>query len=195
MDKRWVVTLAALLALAPAAQAQLYRWVDEQGQVHYSDSPPPPSARQIERRRVPAGPGASSALPYELQQAAKNHPVTLFVSECGDACTQARQLLVKRGVPHTELDATDPATQEQLKKLTGGALEVPVLRVGQQTLRGFEAGRWNSALDAAGYPKSALVKVTPNKPEPPKPAVAAQPDEPVEADAPQEQPAEDEEEG
>jgi hypothetical protein len=40
--------LGALLASA-AAQAQMYRWTDDQGRVHYSDSPPPAAARQ-ERR-------------------------------------------------------------------------------------------------------------------------------------------------
>ncbi|HWQ39381.1 MAG TPA: glutaredoxin family protein [Burkholderiales bacterium] len=194
MNRQWAVTLATALLLAPGAQAELYRWVDDQGRVHYSDSPPPPSARKIEKKRVPGKPATAGALPYELQQAVRNHPVTLFVSECGQACTQARQLLAKRGVPHTELDATDPATQEQLKQLTGGSVEVPVLRVGRQTLRGFEAGQWNSALDAAGYPKSALVKITPNKPQPPKPAAAAQPAAPAAPEAPG-QATEDEEEG
>jgi len=40
--------LAALMAVT-SAQAQLYRWTDEQGRTHYSDTPPPEAARQ-ERR-------------------------------------------------------------------------------------------------------------------------------------------------
>jgi len=43
-----VTGLAALLVVT-AAQAQMYRWTDEQGRTHYSDSPPPEAARQ-ERR-------------------------------------------------------------------------------------------------------------------------------------------------
>ncbi|ACL71208.1 hypothetical protein Tgr7_0105 [Thioalkalivibrio sulfidiphilus HL-EbGr7] len=43
-----VGSLAALMA-ATAAQAQMYRWTDEHGVVHYTDSPPPEAARQ-ERR-------------------------------------------------------------------------------------------------------------------------------------------------
>ncbi len=168
--------LLVLVWLLPlAGQAQTYRWVDADGKVHYSDTPPPPSARSIERKRLSTKPGAPPVLPYELQQAASKFPVTLFNSECGGGCTKARQLLAKRGVPHTEFDATDPTAQEELKELTGGSVEVPVLRVGKQVLRGFEEGAWNRALDAAGYPKSALVKVTPNKPPPPKPAPPPEP--------------------
>jgi hypothetical protein len=36
--------IAAMLAAAPAA-AQVYRWVDKDGKVHYSDKPPPKGTR------------------------------------------------------------------------------------------------------------------------------------------------------
>lgn len=39
--------LAALLLLAlaaPVAQAEVYKWVDEQGRTHYSNAPPPAAA-------------------------------------------------------------------------------------------------------------------------------------------------------
>jgi len=49
--------LAALfLLLAPLASAQLYKWVDKDGKVQYSDQPPPAGAsKQI---NVPSGPAA-----------------------------------------------------------------------------------------------------------------------------------------
>jgi hypothetical protein len=34
-----------LLALAPAAQAETYKWVDEKGVVNYSNAPPPNAAK------------------------------------------------------------------------------------------------------------------------------------------------------
>jgi len=37
--------LAVLLALAPAAQAETYKWVDERGVVNYSNTPPPAAAK------------------------------------------------------------------------------------------------------------------------------------------------------
>ena len=37
--------LVVLLALAPAAQAETYKWVDERGVVNYSNSPPPAAAK------------------------------------------------------------------------------------------------------------------------------------------------------
>lgn len=41
-----VVVFAAVLLLSAGAQ-QLHRWVDSEGNVHYSDQPPPANARDI----------------------------------------------------------------------------------------------------------------------------------------------------
>jgi hypothetical protein len=163
--------LAAVVLLLPlAAQAQTYRWMDSEGNVYYSDTLPPPGARKIEQIDLSQQPAESQPLPYELQRAAANFPVTLYVTNCGEGCSSARQLLAKRGVPHTELDPSEPATNEALKRLAGVAA-VPVLQVGRQVLKGYDEQSWNDALDFAGYPKSALIKITPRKP--PKPTAPA----------------------
>jgi glutaredoxin len=171
--KSWILFPILVLACA-AAQAEFYRWVDADGNVHYSDQPPPADIKQVEKKKATGGKPSDAPLPYVLQQAVKNFPVTLYSSECGDACARARALLAKRGVPYTEMDATDPSAQQELRKLTGGALEVPVLKVGRNALRGFEEGKWNASLDAAGYPQTAMIPPRPPT-KPVKPAAVAPP--------------------
>ncbi len=39
------ILLATLVAAAPLAQAETYKWVDERGVVNYSNAPPPGSAK------------------------------------------------------------------------------------------------------------------------------------------------------
>ncbi|HEY7744485.1 MAG TPA: glutaredoxin family protein [Burkholderiales bacterium] len=143
----------ALLAAGPALlAAQVYRWVDEKGNVEYRDTPPPASAKKVEQLRRGGGAvEAPSALPFSVQQAAKNFPVTLWNSSCGAPCDQARAHLARRGVPHTEKDPQ--ADIEAFKKLTGG-LDVPVLYVGANRIKGYLEGEWDSALDIAGYPRT-----------------------------------------
>ena len=171
--KRWIL-LIMLISSAAAAQAETYKWVDPDGRVHYSDHPPPPGVTKSEVKRLGDKPGDAS-IPYVLQQAMKYFPVTLFVYDCGEGCSKALDLLVKRGVPHTSKDPTAPGMREELKKVTGGDEVAPVLQVGRRVLRGFEEEAWNAALDYAGYPKTALVPVTPvqAKPEPTAPEAAA----------------------
>lgn len=177
--KPWML-LMMLMSSAALVQAETYKWVDADGTIHYSDQPPPPSARKSERKQLGDKPG-DVAMPYVLQQAVKNFPVTIFVYDCGDGCNRARALLAKRGVPHTIKDPLAPGMREELRKATGGDEVVPVLQVGRRVLRGFEEGQWNAALDAAGYPKTALVPVTPVQT---KPAPAAPPPAPEQAPAP-----------
>jgi len=56
-----LVILALLLAALPAS-AVLYKWVDKDGKVHYSDQPPPEGARQSGVVNAPA-PGTSPPAP------------------------------------------------------------------------------------------------------------------------------------
>jgi len=160
----------AVLALMFAAQvqaAQLYRWVDADGKVHYTDTQPPKGAKDIEKKQVTTRAG-DVQLPYDVRRAAETFPVTVFNADCGEPCDSARKLLERRGVPYTDRNARDPEVQVELKKITGGLVEVPVMQVGRSTVKGWEPGQWNIALDAAGYPKSGTVRPSPPKKEAPK---------------------------
>ncbi|OIP17748.1 MAG: hypothetical protein AUK53_01850 [Betaproteobacteria bacterium CG2_30_59_46] len=162
--------LLCMFAVYSAQSASLYRWVDAEGKVHYTAQPPQPSsARKVEEKTLGTPASDDVQLPYASRLAAKNFPVALYNSECGEACTKAREHLTQRGVPFNEKDAGTPEIQAELKKLIG-TLEVPVLAIGTVTrLKGYEPGAWNAALDEAGYPKSApFLKPKPKPPAPTK---------------------------
>lgn len=63
------IVLAALLA-ASAAHAQVYRWVDEQGKVHYGERPPSGAKANPVQDKLAAPPGAPApkAAPDASQQ-------------------------------------------------------------------------------------------------------------------------------
>jgi glutaredoxin len=153
MTRLFIAAVALLCAATAAAQA--YRWVDKNGQVHYSQTPPPAGeAREVQKRTAGGSTVESGTQPYATQQAAKNHPVTIYTAEnCKDTCNDARALLSQRGVPFREVAITDEKTRAELKKVSGSD-EVPVLTVGKQVTKGFAAETWHTALDSAGYPRS-----------------------------------------
>ena len=158
---KFALFLCCCIAASLVQAAELYRWVDADGKVHYTDQQPPASAKKIEEKNLHSSTINTSELPYATQQAVKKSPVTLYANDCGEPCKQARDLLVQRGIPYaTKNPQTSPADAEALKKLVG-ATYVPVLVVGNSVNKGYEKGTWDAALDAAGYPKSALVKKAP----------------------------------
>jgi len=166
MNEVMAVTVIFLLLSAPASAAQLYRWVDDSGRVEWRDTPPPPGAKSVEQRKIGGSTIQTSGLPYSVQLAMKNFPVTLWANSCGEGCDKARAHLNRRGVPHTE---KDPADLDAFKKVSGGDRGIPLLFVGNTKLRGYLESDWDDALDIAGYPKTALVPVKPAA----KPAAAA----------------------
>ena len=154
MKLRYLFCLLLFPACASLA-GNLYRWVDGEGNVHYSDQLPPPSVKDVEEIRLSVSviEGSQS---YGLRQAVKNFPITLFANDCGTACTQARELLNKRGVPFTEKNPVQPEIGDELKKIVGDIV-VPVMVVGKTPpLRGFEESTWTNALNVAGYPSAPI---------------------------------------
>jgi hypothetical protein len=146
-------------SLAAAAAPTLYRWTDESGNVHYSDTAPPADAKTV-REMGATGQGAGEApsaldQSYAMQQAVKNFPVTVYTSkQCGNACKDGLGYLKKRGIPFTEKVV---ATQDEIDALVklAGAPEVPVLVVGIDVRKGYNEQGWSEALDTAGYPKTS----------------------------------------
>ena len=159
-----ILFFGCAVAGADEDRDKTYRWEDASGNVYYSDLPPPAGARNISTAREDSE-APTPELPYELQLAVKKFPVTIYVTaDCGGPCDSARALLIGRGVPHSQLDAMRPEVNEKLNALTNGQPAVPVVEIGSIVVQGFEQGRWNAALDQAGYPRDAMISVTPNVP-------------------------------
>lgn len=176
--KRLACMLACLLAW-PACAA-MYKWVDAQGRVQYTDTPPPPNARKVEEQKIIRNTIDTGSTPFAVQEAVKRNPVTVWMNDCGDLCNRARDYLAKRGVPHAVRNPARADEQDAWKKASGGDNSVPLLIVGSaQTLKGFDEPQWESALNTAGYPRSAPAlkpqAIPPADPGPAKPAATEAP--------------------
>lgn len=152
------------LVMVGVAHADLYRSIDKDGKVHYSDRPVQ-GAPDVEELK-PVKPAASNEdMSYETRRAMQNFPVTLYVGDaCGSACTQAKGYLNKRGIPFTEKNLSTKEEIDAYKAASGGD-QVPAMTVGRSWVKGFLESEWKSELDIAGYPQSAGYRA-------PKPATA-----------------------
>ena len=57
---RKLVILLVLAAAVPLASAQAYKWKDASGRIQYSDTPPPPGAKDVQQLRK-AAPSATAS--------------------------------------------------------------------------------------------------------------------------------------
>ena len=96
-------------------------------------------------------------MPYALEWATKQYPVTLYTSPgCADPCAGARDHLNKRGVPFKEVQVWEEEGNEELKRLSGDT-RVPTIKVGASVYAGFERNAYDSLLDTAGYPRAGVL--------------------------------------
>lgn len=155
VEKKSTILGAALLLCMAGASAQMFKWVDEKGVVHYSDTPPPPSQKKVELKPFSGG-GSTAELPFELAEAARNYPVTLYTTSQCAACDQGRTLLQTRGIPFAEKTINTNDDQKKLSE-AGSAGQLPLLLVGRNKQIGFESGAWNQALSDAAYPAQRML--------------------------------------
>ena len=149
-----LIPLVMTLACGGAAAQQMYKWIGKDGKINYTDTPPPAFAKQSEIKAVTGGGPDTSNLPYELAQAAKSSPVTLYTGTDCAPCDSGRALLTARGIPFSEKTVKTAEDGQQLKQ-AGGSGTLPLLVIGRTRQPGFEATGWGNALTVAGYPETS----------------------------------------
>jgi glutaredoxin len=148
------MTALVLAAAAAAQERQVYRYIDPEGRVVYSDRVPAGGAKDVQTKRVYGNTIETNETPLAVRYASERFPVTLYTFACGEACDSATALLNRRGVPFATIDVEDAGNADRLKQLTG-ELKVPVMQVGDKLIaKGFNEANWNAMLDQAGYPKT-----------------------------------------
>ena len=148
------IAAAIFAAGALAQQAQVYRYVDKDGHVVYTDRLPPDAAKDVQAKRMGGNYVQSDEMSLATREAQERFPVKLYTFPCGEVCRAAEALLNRRGVPYTTIAVDTPEGSEQLMKATG-ELQAPVLQIGdKQFAKGYSEARWTAMLDEAGYPKA-----------------------------------------
>ncbi|MCO7225336.1 glutaredoxin family protein [Pleionea sp. CnH1-48] len=118
--------------------AQIYKWRDKDGKLHYSDKPP--AEQKVEE--VELGPvntytnvSTSKASRY-FQQMTKQHKVIMYSAEWCGVCKKARRYFKQNNIAFTELDI-DKSKQARRDYKRLNARGVPVILVGRQRMNGF----------------------------------------------------------
>lgn len=153
MNKIAAFLIIFLIPVQQVLAKELFKWVDDHGQTHFSDIQPPPDAKKQEKKNVIVNQVDNNSLPYETSVAANKYPVVLYIFDgCGKSCDIATTYLKNRKIPYTVKNTKQD--MDDLKKKTGVDV-LPVMIVGNQPpLKGFNQNDWGSLLDLAGYPKA-----------------------------------------
>lgn len=166
-----LMTLGLWVGMGASAQT-VYRSVDANGRVTFSDLPPSGASQVMPQSTAREGASPNATLPYALRTVVGKYPVTLYTSDDCAPCDEGRNLLRARGIPFAEKTVTKPEDVESLKRLSQ-TTSLPLLTVGTHQLKGFAAAEWQQYLSFAGYPQTSQLPATYRNPAP-APLVALQ---------------------
>lgn len=166
--------LAAILLLLAAfalpigdAEAKMYKWVDEDGVTHFTDTPPPDEVAEDSVSTLPtvtytpppetsAGPSRTEAVrqeprrtrpaPRTTSRSGRTPKVEMYSTSWCGYCKKAKAFFRGQGVSVTEYDVeTNKAAAARMKRL-GGGKGVPFVVIGDAKIQGYSEAAYLQAL-------------------------------------------------
>lgn len=138
--------LFLLLALAPGVRAEIYKWIDESGYIHYTDTPPEGREQSLEIKGSISSYTSPEIVATETETAAdkKTRPaaskrVVMYSAPWCGVCKTAKKYFTANKIPFTEYDIdNNPKARTDFDRLGGRG--VPVILVGKHRMNGFSPG-------------------------------------------------------
>ena len=147
---RWIV-LSLFLITAGSVHAEIYKWVDESGRMHFSDQPPlvdkaetielpeisTYSQAKISDKEVDLEMAENSSAPGNSKQ------VVMYTATWCGICKNAKRYFRKHKISFQEYDIENSKKgRRDFKKLK--ARGVPVILVGKKRLNGFDPKKFEA---------------------------------------------------
>jgi len=127
-----LAVLALCLLIAGHATAEIFKWTDENGKVHFSDKKP----RHLEAKKIKLKINTYEAVSYDRSIFNTGKKVVMYSTSWCAYCKKAKKYFRRKGISFTEYDIEKNAkAKRQYEKM--GAKGVPVILVGNKRMNGF----------------------------------------------------------
>ena len=130
------------LIASPVSVAQLYKWVDDQGNVHYGDSPP----ENADLKEITGEVSSFTSVtvepfkfdPNNITRTTASKSVVMYSTNWCGYCKKAKRHFNQKNISFKEYDIEKNAkAAREYKKLKGRG--VPVILIGKRRMNGFSA--------------------------------------------------------
>ena len=130
--------LFAALLQSITVLADVYRWVDENGKVHYSDQPPSEQSAESLELKI----NSYESVTYTDSSADVGKKVVMYSASWCGVCKKARRYFEENNIAYTEYDIEkDAKGKADFNRLK--ARGVPVILVGRKRMNGFSVDGFN----------------------------------------------------
>ena len=134
-----------IICVSASANAEIFRWVDENGRVHFGDQPP----ADTESSKIEVKVNTYESPNIEALQGVVNtdRKVVMYSADWCHVCHKARKYFQDNKVSFTEYDIDKSAKGKREFDKIGGK-GVPVILVGSKRLNGFSPTSFRKIYDA-----------------------------------------------
>ncbi len=162
--KHWlqlgILTLIILAFISPTS-AQIYKWKDKEGNIHFSDTPPPKEVK-AERQKIresrespaaegsqvrPVGKEGLSDSPNKEKRSYGDITVLMYMTDWCPYCRKAREYLNSLGVNLTEYNIDKDRGKREEMRQKGGTGGVPFIDVEGIVIKGYSAEAIKAAVE------------------------------------------------
>ncbi len=157
-----MLVCVGIALMAGSVSAEIYKYVDAEGRMHFTDTPPAgANAKQlnIQPNIIEGGikpkssangePSAAEIRKKNLLETTKQPKVELFVTSWCGYCKKAEAYLRKKGIKYTAYDIEKNPQAARRKASLTSRKGVPFALIGAQKLTGFSEMAYEQALQKA----------------------------------------------
>ncbi|MES9853044.1 MAG: glutaredoxin family protein [Candidatus Thiodiazotropha sp. L084R] len=128
---KWIAHVVLLL-LASTAHAEIFKWSDEQGKVHFSDKKP----THLESSEVKLKINTIKSVSYDKSIFNLGKKVVIYTTSWCSYCEKAKYYFKRKKIKYTEYNI-EKSSKGKRQYLKMGATGVPVILVGKRRMNGF----------------------------------------------------------
>mgnify|MGYP001827594671 CR=1 FL=1 len=130
----------ALLLLTFVSNGAIYKWVDENGKVHFTDNPPDDTHTEEVELRINTY--TSVEIRPLVERLGKKDKVVIYGTTWCHTCDKAKHYFRKNNIPYVSYDVEKTRVGKMDFRLLRGK-SVPIIIVGNKTRNGFSVSRFD----------------------------------------------------
>ncbi len=134
MDACKFLTLLTLLVISTSSGSEIFKWVDNNGKTHFTDTPPP--GEQAEELQLKINTYTAAEVTPLIQRLGRKNKVVMYDAAWCGVCKQAKQYFREKRIAYVSYDVeNNQIGKRDFKRLKGRS--VPIIILGNKRMNGF----------------------------------------------------------
>ena len=130
----------ASLLFSAASSAEFYKWTDDKGNVHFTDTPP--KGKKVEQLELKINTYSAVEIKPLVERLGKKNKVVMYSATWCGICKKAKRYFKAKKIPYVIYDVEKSYSGKRDFKLLKGK-SVPIIIVGNKRMNGFTVTRFD----------------------------------------------------